>query len=248
VRRSRRPLARPARPARRRLAGLAAAVLLAAGAVRADDDLGERLAACAACHGARGEGVSGSEYYPHLAGKPAGYLAEQLRHFRDGRRVNAQMTWLVQFMDDAYIEEIARFYAAQPPRTRAADADAPLAPGMQARAEALVLRGDAARGIPACADCHGRELTGLEPGIPALVGLPAEYLVAQFGNWRNGIRRASEPDCMGEIARRLAPEDIRAVAVWLSRQSHADERRPAPAGAFVPPLACGMLPHAQVPR
>jgi cytochrome c553 len=50
---------------------------------------------------------------------------------------------------------------------------------------------------------------------------------------------------MGEIARNLAADDIRAVAVWLSRQSHADERRPAPAGTFVPPRACGTLPHAE---
>ena len=235
------------RIARRALRGRAAAALLAAGIAHAqtDDDLGERLAACAACHGARGEGVSGAEYYPHLAGKPAGYLLDQLKHFRDGLRVNAQMTWLVQFMDDAYLDEIARFYAAQPPRTRAADANATLDERMRERAEALVLHGDPARGVPACAACHGTELTGLEPGIPALVGLPADYLVAQFGNWRNGIRRASEPDCMGEIARNLAADDIRAVAVWLSRQSYADERRPAPAGAFVPPRACGTLPHAE---
>lgn len=235
------------RIARHALRGLAAAALLAAGIAHAqtDDDLGERLAACAACHGARGEGVGGAEYYPHLAGKPSGYLLDQLKHFRDGRRVNAQMTWLVQFMDDAYLEEIARFYAAQPPRTRAADANAALDEHMRERAETLVMHGDPARGVPACAACHGSELTGLEPGIPALVGLPADYLVAQFGNWRNGIRRASEPDCMGEIARNLAADDIRAVAVWLSRQSHADERRPAAAGTFVPPRACGTLPHAE---
>ena len=103
--------------------------------------------------------------------------------------------------------------------------------------------GDPARGVDACSACHGEALTGLEPGIPALVGLPAEYVIAQLGNWRSGIRHATAPDCMADIARALAPEDIRAVAVWLSRQAHADAR-PAPAGSFVPPQRCGSLAAA----
>ena len=56
-----------------------------------DDAMIERLAACAACHGARGEGAPGAEYYPHLAGKPAGYLFAQMQGFRDGRRHYPQM-------------------------------------------------------------------------------------------------------------------------------------------------------------
>ena len=56
-----------------------------------DGTLEERLAACANCHGKHGEGVTGSQYYPHLAGKPAGYLFAQMQAYRDGRRTNAQM-------------------------------------------------------------------------------------------------------------------------------------------------------------
>lgn len=220
--------------------------MLAATVAFASDVSGDRLAACAACHGKHGEGVTGAEYYPHLAGKPVGYLFEQLKGFRDGRRVNAQMTWLVQFLDDAYLEEIAQFYAAAPPRTRAADTGAAeLTPERRAIAQTLVEHGDPARGVPACMACHGTALTGLEPGVPALVGLPAEYIAAQFGSWRSGIRHGAPPDCMSDIAHKIAPADIRAVAVWLSQQSHADEERPAPAGSFMPPKACGSLPHAE---
>lgn len=217
----------------------------AIGADAASADLGPRLAACAVCHGKRGEGVEGSQYYPHLAGKPAGYLFEQLRNFRDGRRNNAQMTWLVQLMDDAYMDEIAQFYATQPPRTRAADTGAArLNNAMRATAERLVEHGDPVRKVPACSACHGVALTGLEPGIPALVGLPSEYIIAQLGSWRTGARHATEPDCMSAIARHLAPEEIRAVATWLSQQSHADEEPPSPAGSFLPPRQCGNLHHA----
>ena len=225
------------------LAGMQAAGALAA------DDMEQRLAACSACHGERGAGAGGAEYVPHLAGKPAGYLFEQLAGFRDGRRSNAQMTWLVQFAGDAWLHEIAQYYAAQPPRTRPADtgADA-LTDAIRATAERLVFEGDPARGVDACAACHGRALTGLEPGVPALVGLPAEYIIAQLGNWRSGIRRATAPDCMADIANAIAAEDVRAVAVWLSQQAHADGEPPAEAGAFVPPHACGSLDSAEAPR
>lgn len=221
------------------------AVLLPLPSAHADDDMIERLAACAACHGTRGEGAPGAEYYPHLAGKPAGYLFEQLQGFRDGRRLSPQMTWLVQFMDDAWLKEIAAFYAAQPPRTRAADTgSAALTDALRARAEKLVRDGDTAAGVPACAACHGADLAGVEPGVPALVGLPAEYVIAQLGGWREGVRHGVAPDCMADVAHKLTPEHIRAVAVWLSQQSHDDGRRPAPAGSVIPPVACGSLPHA----
>jgi cytochrome c553 len=234
---------------RRFLRSLAATLALMAVPAFAADDLGERLAACAACHGAHGEGVQGAEYYPHLAGKPAGYLFEQLKGFREGRRVNTQMTWLVQFADDAYLQAIADYYAALPPRTRAADTGAgDLTAERRATAENLVRHGDPSRGVPACSECHGSALTGLEPGVPALVGLPAEYVVAQFGNWRDGIRRGAPPDCMHDVAEHIAPEDIRAIAVWLSQQSNADGQRPALAGSFVPPKACGSLPHGESAR
>ncbi|WP_223303938.1 c-type cytochrome [Dokdonella koreensis] len=234
------------RPMALRLA-LASAAVCASAAAQPPADLRERLAACAACHGERGEGVDGSIYYPHLAGKPAGYLVEQLQAFRDGHRHYWQMVWLAQYMDDAYIAEIAAYYAAQPPHTRAADVTAaPLPPAVQARAEHLVRHGDAQAGIPACTACHGAALTGLEPAVPALVGLPQDYIVSQIGSWRDGTRRSKAPDCMAGIAAKLAPADIRILAQWLSHQSPGAHDRPAPAGSFVPPLACGDLPHAEV--
>ncbi|HSX59006.1 MAG TPA: c-type cytochrome [Tahibacter sp.] len=223
--------------------------MLATPGFAADDagDLTERLAACSACHGARGEGRTASEYYPHLAGKPAGYLLSQLRAFRDGGRNYPQMGWLMRNMDDAYLERIATHFAALPPRANPSDA-APkkIDPALARRAQALIADGDATRGIPACAACHGADLAGLEPAIPALVALPEEYVVAQFGGWRTGVRTARQPDCMASIARALEPAEIRAIAAWLSAQQHTEALRPAPAGSFVPPQACADLPHAAV--
>lgn len=228
-------------------------ILLAASAAfaRADAaaDFGERLAACAACHGKHGEGVQGAEYYPHLAGKPAGYLLEQLRGFRDGRRVSTQMTWYVRFADDAFLQRIADYYAALPPRTRSADTGAAqLTPERRRVAQNLVEHGDPAREVPACSACHGANLAGLEPGVPALLGLPVDYVIAQFGAWREGVRNGAPPDCMHDVAGKIAADDIRAIAVYLSQQSNVDGLRPSPAGSFVPPKACGSLPHAEASK
>ena len=56
--------------------------------------MAQRTLACTACHGKQGRaGPDG--YYPRLAGKPAGYLYNQLLNFRDGRRRNAAMRYLV---------------------------------------------------------------------------------------------------------------------------------------------------------
>jgi cytochrome c553 len=52
---------------------------------RPPDTMAARVLACASCHGAQGEGTS-DVYFPRLAGKPAGYLYNQLVAFGDGRR------------------------------------------------------------------------------------------------------------------------------------------------------------------
>lgn len=49
-------------------------------------DPGRGLAACATCHGMRGEGVGAGN--PPLAGQPAIYLSAQLKAWREGKRRN----------------------------------------------------------------------------------------------------------------------------------------------------------------
>jgi cytochrome c553 len=221
------------------------AVLLAlcgASGVQAQDDLGERLAACAACHGEHGEGKAASQYIPHLAGKPAGYLLDQLQAFRDGRRVYPQMGWLMRNLGDDYLARIARHYAAMPARSQATFPAVDAA--TTARALALVQHGDPARDVPACSACHGENLAGLEPGIPALIGLPADSGIAQLGAWRTGGRAARSPDCMARVAHALDAADMRVLGTWLASQGHDAPLPPAPAGSFTPPVACGSLPAA----
>ncbi|HET6432309.1 c-type cytochrome [Dyella sp.] len=204
------------------------------------DTLAQRIASCTACHGEHGEGTPDSGFFPRLAGKPADYLARQLRYFQQGLRKYGPMEYTVRPLSDAYMHEIADYFAAQQvpysrsPAPKVSDA-------LLARGEALTVHGDPARKVPACAACHGSQLTGVEPSTPGLVGLPYDYVSSQLGSWRTGTRAAAAPDCMATIANRLSPEDITAVSAWLaSRELPADMHAQA-AGSVQPPLQCGVL-------
>ncbi|MCC7067139.1 MAG: c-type cytochrome [Burkholderiales bacterium] len=204
-------------------------------------DLGERLAACIACHGKEGRTIN-AEYLPRIAGKPAGYLFNQLMNFRDGRRNNAAMSHLLQPLSDTYLREIAAYFSAldlpyPAPAASKATADA------LRRGETLVLRGDATRKLPACAQCHGTPLTGVSPAIPGLLGLPSAYISAQLGAWRAGQRRAHTPDCMASVAKALSPEDISAVAAWLSAQPLPSPAKPMAKLDAPLPVQCGGVPQ-----
>ena len=216
--------------------------------------MAQRLLACTGCHGKDGRAAPDG-YYPRIAGKPAGYLFRQLRAFRDGQRRYAPMGQLLAPLDDAYLQQIASHFATlqlpypRPPPSRADAATL-------ARGQALAQHGDAARDIPACRACHGGALGGAGADVPGLLGLPLDYLNAQLGAWRTGARRAQAPDCMAQIAQRLQPQDVNALAHWLAAQpvpaatpavaaagAQADAARaphpPDPPGP--PPLRCGSM-------
>src|SRR5271169_343561 len=146
---------------------------------RAPDTMEARLRACEPCHGRQGEGTS-NDYFPRLAGKPAGYLMNQLVAFRNGRRRYPPMNYLLEDQADPYLRQIADYFAAlRPPPVPRAIAD--VSPTMLARGRSLVTDGDPAHSVPACARCHGPTLTGMQPAIPGLVGLHAKYISAQLG-------------------------------------------------------------------
>jgi cytochrome c553 len=219
-----------------------AAALLAVLPARAappkfEDSMAQRTLACSICHGAQGRaGPDG--YYPRIAGKPAGYLYNQLLNFRDGRRHYGLMTRLLDPLSEPYLLEIAQHFAqldlpyAQPPAPKAT-------PEVIERGRVLALQGDAAAKLPSCTSCHGETLTGVQPNTPGLLGLPRDYLNAQLGAWRTGQRRAHAPDCMAQVARTLSPEDLNAVASWLAAQPLPAQTHAAARLEQGPPLECG---------
>lgn len=205
------------------------------------DTIEQRVAACIACHGREGA-TTNAGYFPRLAGKPAGYLFNQLVSFRDGRRFNTDMAYMVQHLSDAYLREMAEYFAGlqlpYPPVSPVSDAT----PEQLQRGSQLVREGDAARGIPACVQCHGAALTGVQPAIPGLLGLPRLYVSSQLGAWLTNERHAMAPDCMADIGRRMSTADINAVASWLAVQPMPADTRPAAALPAPLPVKCGGMP------
>ncbi|MGB1558140.1 MAG: c-type cytochrome [Oceanococcaceae bacterium] len=228
--------ATPASPMRSFLLCLMAATLLLLSPLGwALDRMEERVAPCAACHGAQGRSQA-ETYYPSIAGKPALYLFHQLQNFREGRRQHRVMTELLSPLSEEYLWQMAQYYAAQSPAQR--PPGPPLSAEQKATAEGLVLEGDPRSELPACTDCHGQALQGMLPGIPGLTGLDAEYITAQLGAWKAGVRGAAEPDCMAQIAQRLDAEQISAVASWISSRPSSTDSQPEAAGTQPLPLDC----------
>lgn len=183
-----------------------------------DASMVERTRACTHCHGEQGKaGPDG--YYPRLAGKPEGYLFHQLQNFQQGRRHYDLMARLIEPLPEAYLREMAQYFASlQVPYPAPTLNASSVAASVLARGKQLTLEGDAARGVPACVSCHGAQLTGVTPDVPGLLGLPLDYLNGQLGAWQSGQRRAHAPDCMAHVVQRLAPVDLMAVAQYLARQ------------------------------
>ncbi len=204
-----------------------------------EDSIAQRTLACTACHGPQGRAAPDG-YYPRLAGKPAGYLYNQLLNFRDGRRHYALMTQLVEPLTDAYLMEIAQYFSKLDVPYPAPLA-APSAADVLRRGEQLVKQGDAARQVPACVQCHGTAMTGVVPNVPGLLGLPRDYLNSQLGAWKAGLRKAHAPDCMQAVVASLSLEDINAVGSWLAAQPLPANTKPAVSIA-ASPITCGSAP------
>lgn len=222
-------------------AAMSAALALAQGEAIASfktvDSLEARVQGCVTCHGQSGQGTSNA-YFPRIAGKPAAYLYNQLVAFRDGTRHYTPMNYLVAYLPDAYLREMAEHFAKQrppfaPPESAAVDAQA-----LQ-RGQLLVTAGDSQKGVPPCVACHGIGLAGMSPGIPGLVGLRSTYIAAQLTRWKTGDRHAAEPDCMKRIATRLSEGDVTAISHWLSRQMAPPDAAPESSNLVRMPLACG---------
>jgi len=204
---------------------------------KAIDSVEARMQGCVTCHGQSGQGTNNG-YFPRIAGKPAAYLYNQLVAFRDGVRKYPPMNYLVAYLPDAYLREMAEHFSKLRPEYSPRDATTMDANAL-ARGKAIATSGDAAKQIPACIACHGASLTGMNPGIPGLVGLRATYIAAQLTRWRVGDRGTVEPDCMKRIAARLSESDVGAVSAYLAQQQVPAGASPESPNLVRMPFACG---------
>ena len=68
-----------------------------------------KAAACAACHGDKGQGVAPN---PALAGKPAADLVKMLKDYKSGAKANPIMAALAGSLSDQDMEDLSAYYAS----------------------------------------------------------------------------------------------------------------------------------------
>jgi cytochrome c oxidase subunit 2 len=159
----------------------------------ADSAAGATLyAACAACHGASGEGNPALNA-PKLAGQQGWYLQRQLRNFKQGVRGAQQ--------NDVYGLQMVPFAGmlADEAAVRNLIAHIETLPDQQPPATVL---GNAARGAVlyrTCAACHGESGQGIEAmDAPRLSQMSDWYLARQLQNFKGGIRGGHRQDYYGK--------------------------------------------------
>ncbi len=202
-----------------------------AGPAVASSSLAQRIHGCVACHGPQGQGGGSGGYAPRIGGDPAGYIYDQLKNFQTGRRRYPLMTWMVQYLPDPYMHEIAAYFSQQTVPARPRSQQPAVSPATLAIGRKLVLQGDPTRHIPACTACHGAQLAGAEPDVPALLGDDAVYIGAQLSAFKQGVRGSKGPNWMHAMAAKLSGQEINAIAAWLATQPIPAGAKPMPAGS-----------------
>ncbi len=176
----------------------------------------ELIQACELCHGF--DGNTHSDFYPRLAGLPAGYLEAQLDAFASGVRQNPNMGPLAMSLSPEQRALIADYYASNSLRPSGV-APAPIAEPDAANID--LAAGERLAAV--CVACHGGELQGGQmPGsaepTPLLAGQARDYLVRQLHAYRDGSR-GDPTGTMRGIVGSMRDADILSVSQYLATLS-----------------------------
>jgi cytochrome c553 len=169
---------------------------------------------CAACHGADGNSIAAAN--PKIAGQIPEYLHKQLRNFKaaGGKqpdRVNAIMNGMVAALSDDDMGNLAAYYAAQAQKPETAKNRQTIDLGQR-----IYRAGDASKGLPSCAGCHGPTGAGIPAQYPRISGQFAEYTEAQLKAFRAG-ERANDPNkMMRAVAVKMTDAEVKAVSDYVA--------------------------------
>ncbi|MCX5591799.1 c-type cytochrome [Alcaligenes endophyticus] len=204
---------------------LSALLVCASGSADELTDQGKTIAtsgsgavlACVTCHGAQGEGNAAAGF-PFLAGQGTSYLTEQLTHFHDGKRQNPIMEPIAKAMSADQMKAVAAYYSQlSPPWDKQKLSNVQdLYPAQSQLGAWIANRGDWDNNIPACIQCHGPGGVGVGTSFPAIAGLSAAYITAQFKAWQTNSRDPGPQSIMGDIAKRMNEQQIQATADYFA--------------------------------
>jgi cytochrome c553 len=183
-------------------AAVTAATLLAAVPAWADT-LHDRLPACLACHGEKGQ--SSTANTPSLGGQQQGYVLIQIYMFREKLRKAEIMNQMAEGLSDDDLRAFSETIAKLPVPTPAADAgDA----ARIARAKDLV-------GKNRCNFCHTPSFAGQDQ-VPRIADQREDYLLKTLREYKSGVRSGYEAT-MAEVVAPLKDEDFVDLAYYLAR-------------------------------
>ncbi|MGC4396082.1 c-type cytochrome [Hydrogenophaga sp. T2] len=182
----------------RRALLLCAALLAAWSTPASAQALGERLAACAACHGAGGAPAP-LPNSPTLAGQPALFIENQLVMIREGLRDVPAMKGLLDGVSDTDLAAMAKHFAGQPLKPQPGPRDA-----------ARFARGEQVANGNRCASCHLPNYAGREQ-MPRLAGQREDYLLHSMRQFLNG-QATGRDTIMAASLRGLSDADLQAMA------------------------------------
>lgn len=169
---------------------------------------------CAACHGP--DGNSPLAVNPKLAGQHSQYLLKQMQNFKaaDGKqpeRVNAIMNGMIAAYDESQMRDLAAYFASQVQKGETAKNRETIELGQK-----LYRAGDMAKGLPACAACHGPAGAGIPAQYPRIGGQFPEYMEAQMKSFRDGGRANDPNKMMRMVALKMTDAEIKAVADYVA--------------------------------
>ena len=169
---------------------------------------------CIACHGP--DGNSPLPVNPKLAGQHADYLLKQMKNFKgtDGKppeRTNPVMNGMIAAYDEGQMRDLAAYFSAQTQKGETAKNRETVERGQK-----LYRGGDQAKGLPACAGCHGPTGAGIPAQYPRIGGQFPEYMEAQLKNFREGTRTNDPNKMMRTIALKMTDAEIKAVADYIA--------------------------------
>ncbi|TFW27850.1 c-type cytochrome [Massilia horti] len=170
-------------------------------------DAARGIPACVACHGAGGNSTIAAN--PKLAAQFEAYTYKQLVDFTTPSRNNAIMSPIAKQLSDQEKKDIAAYLAKQQPKPGAAHDKNTVELGRN-----IYRGGIAAKGVAACASCHGPIGAGVPIQYPRLAGQNQDYSFAQLQAFKSGARKNSPQ--MTTLAQRMSDEEMKAVVDYIA--------------------------------
>lgn len=171
---------------------------------------------CSDCHGVTGNSINPT--FPRLAGQQEWYLISELKEFRGHDRLDPggfEYMWgISRSLTDAQIKELAAYYSKQKPGA----SDRPKNTKLENAGKVIFANGISSEGVPACAACHGAEGAG-SGQFPRIAGQHEDYIVKQLNVFQRSSEERADASAMKVVAHNLKPEEIEAVAAYVSTMS-----------------------------